>query len=181
MGKDAVLDGLKRLERTSYFAVTATTRPPRQGEVDGVSYHFLSRQRFQEMVQGDELLEWAEVYGNLYGVPRAEVKQALERGLDVVVKVDVQGAATIRSIAPGAVLVFLVPPSSEELTSRLTGRNSESAPDLKRRVEIAQEEMERLPMFDYVVVNDEIGRAVGRIDAIITAEKCRVRPREVRL
>ncbi|MDY6918556.1 MAG: guanylate kinase [Chloroflexota bacterium] len=181
VGKDAVLDGLKGLWQSSCFAVTATTRPPREGEVDGVDYHFVSRERFQEMVQGGELLEWAEVYGNLYGVPLREVKQALDRGLDVVVKVDVQGAATIKGVAPEAVLVFLVPPSEQELTTRLTGRNSESAPDLKRRMDTAQQEMERLPLFDYVVVNDEVELAVAKIDAIVTAEKCRVRPRQVEL
>ncbi len=128
-----------------------------------------------------ELLEWAEVYGNWYGVPRQDVKQALERGLDVMVKVDVQGAATIKGIVPQALLIFVAPPSTEELQARLRQRESETTTDLKRRTETADEEMKQLPLFDYVVVNDMVDQAVAKIDAIITAEKCRANPRVVEL
>jgi len=181
VGKDAVLDGLKRSGRPFHYAVTATTRPQRQGEKDGVDYHFVSPEKFQEMVKRGELLERAQVYGNLYGVPRREVEQALKEGHDVIVKADVQGAATIKGIAPQALLIFVAPPSMEELVARLRQRQSESSVDLNRRIETAHEEMKRLPIFDYVVVNDEVERAVAEIEAIITAEKCRVNPRVVEL
>jgi len=133
------------------------------------------------MIKRGELLEWAEVYGNWYGVPRQDVKQALERGLDVMVKVDVQGAATIKGIVPQALLIFVAPPSTEELQARLRQRESETATDLKRRIETADEEMKQLPLFDYVVVNDTVDQAVAKIDAMITAEKCRANPRVVEL
>ena len=133
------------------------------------------------MTERGELLEWAEVYGNWYGVPRQEVKQALERGLDVMVKVDVQGAATIKGIVPQALLIFVAPPSTEELQARLRQRESETTTDLKRRIETADEEMKQLPLFDYVVVNDKVDQAVAKIDAMITAEKCRANPRVIEL
>lgn len=133
------------------------------------------------MMERGELLEWAEVYGNWYGVPRQDVKQALERGLDVMVKVDVQGAATIKGIVPQALLIFVAPPSTEELQARLRQRESETTTDLKRRIETADEEMKQLPLFDYVVVNDKVDQAVAKIDAMITAEKCRANPRVVEL
>jgi len=133
------------------------------------------------MTERGELLEWAEVYGNWYGVPRQDVKQALERGLDVMVKVDVQGAATIKGIVPQALLIFVAPPSTEELQARLRQRESETTTDLNRRIETADEEMKQLPLFDYVVVNDKVDQAVAKIDAMITAEKCRANPRVVEL
>ena len=179
VGKDAVLAGLKRLRRPLHYAVTTTTRSRRQGEEDGVDYHFVSQERFLEMIERGELLERAEVYGNWYGVPRQDVKQALEQGLDVMVKVDVQGAATIKGIVPQALLIFVAPPSTEELQARLRQRESETTTDLKRRIETADEEMKQLPSFDYVVVNDKVDQAVAKIDAIITAEKCRANPRVV--
>ena len=133
------------------------------------------------MTERGELLEWAEVYGNWYGVPRQDVKQALERGLDVMVKVDVQGAATIKGIVPQALLIFVAPPSTEELQARLRQRESETTTDLNRRIETADEEMKQLPLFDYVVVNDKVDQAVAKIDAMITAEKCRANPRVIEL
>lgn len=178
-----MLDGIKRLGHPFHYAVTATTRPRRHGEKDGVNYHFVSREEFQEMVKRGELLEWAQVYGNLYGVPRREVEQPLKEGRDVIVKADVQGAETIKGIAPQALLIFLAPPSMEELVARLQRRKSESTVDLTQRIETAHKEMKRLPIFDYVVVNhrDRVELAVAQIDAIITAEKCRVNPRVVEL
>jgi len=181
VGKDAVLDGLKSLGRQVHFTVTATTRPRRQGERDGVDYHFVSLEKFQEMMKDGELLEWAQVYGNLYGVPRQGVGQALREGRDVIVKADVQGAATIKGMMPDALLIFLAPPSMEDLVARLRQRRSESSVELDKRIETAHEEMKQLPVFDYVVLNDEVERAVDQVDAIITAEKCRVNPRVVEL
>ncbi len=176
-----MLAELKRLRQPFHYAVTTTTRSRRQGEEDEVDYHFVSQERFQEMIEREELLEWAEVYGNWYGVPRQDVKQALEQGLDVMIKVDVQGAATIKGIIPQALLIFVAPPSAEELQTRLRQRESETTTDLKRRTETADEEMKQLPLFDYVVVNDTVDQAVAKIDAIITAEKCHANPRVVEL
>jgi guanylate kinase len=171
VGKDAVLDRMKSQDRSLHFAVTATTRLRRSEEVDGVNYYFVSRDRFQQMVSDGELLEWAEVYGNHYGVPRQQVEQALEGGRDVVVKVDVQGAMTIKRAMPKALLIFLVAPSIEEMKKRLRERRTESAEDMERRIATADYEMSQRDQFDYVVVNDEVGRAVAEIEKIIRMEK----------
>lgn len=182
VGKDAVLARMKRKALPLHYTVTATTRPQREGERDGVDYHFLSAERFQQMVERGEMLEWAKVYGHWYGVPREQVKEALGRGLDVIIKADVQGAATIKKACPQAILVFLTPHSMEELEERLRKRKTESTIDLGLRIKTAYQEMKRLPMFEYVVVNrqDEIDLAVAQIEAIITAEKRRRKPRGVR-
>ena len=135
------------------------------------------------MIDANQLLEWATVYGNRYGIPREPVRQALENGKDVIVKIDVQGAATIKKILPQAVFIFLVTPSLEELEQRLRKRRTETPAELELRLKTAAEELEKLPMFDYMVVNrhGEIDRTVADIEAIITAEKCRVTPREIDL
>jgi len=182
-GKDAVLTRLKELGLPLEFIVTVTTRPRRNSEKDDVDYHFISRENFQKMIKEKELLEWANVYGNWYGVPKQPVKQALDRGRDVMVKVDIQGATTIKKVLPQAVFIFLAPPSKKELITRLKKRNTESASALALRLRTAEEEIEKLPMFDYVVVNKQgqIDRVVSEIKAIIVAEKLRVTPREYNL
>jgi guanylate kinase len=131
------------------------------------------------MVERNELLEWANVYGNLYGVPGRQIQEALARGQDAVVKVDVKGAAAIKKIAPQAVFIFLAPPSMNDLENRLRQRRTESGIDMELRMKAAQEEMKQLPMFDYIIVNhkDGIEAAISQIEAIITAEKCRVNQR----
>ena len=181
VGKDAVIDRMKELGWKLHYVVTATTRPKRPGEMDGLPYHFLTQAEFEGMRARGELLEWAEVYGHFYGVPRNQVREGLAKGLDVIVKVDVQGAASIKRLVPGAVLIFLAPPSMDELTTRLEKRETESESNLALRKEVAYREMESLPIFDYVVVNqrDQVDEAVAQIEAIITAEKCRVNPRVV--
>lgn len=183
VGKDAVLSGMKKKERSLHYAVTVTTRPKRKDERDGYEYHFVPKSDFERMIKDDELLEWANVYGNLYGVPKKEVRQALARGRDVMVKVDVQGAASIKRIAPQAVFIFLAPPSLEELQERLKQRKTESGVDLELRMKAARKEMDSLSMFDYVVVNHKggVAQAISHIEAIIAAEKCRVKPRRVEL
>ncbi|MBL7125031.1 MAG: guanylate kinase [Dehalococcoidales bacterium] len=182
-GKDAVLSRMKKSGYPVEFVTTATTRPQRTGEKNNVDYHFVSMESFQRMIENKELLEWANVYGNRYGVPKQPVKQALDRGRDIIVKVDIQGAATIKKILPQAVFIFLVPPSMEEVATRLKQRHTESPFDLALRIETAEEEIKQLPLFDYVVVNkrDEIDLAVSDIKAIITAERRRVAPREISL
>lgn len=183
VGKDAVISELKRRGCSLYHAITATTRPRRPGETDGVDYYFVSPARFQEMVEGGELLEWAPVYGHWYGVPKRQVKEALAAGRDVIVRVDVQGATSIKALAPEAVFIFLAPASLEDLKQRLRQRATEAAAELRVRLEKAEEEMGRLPMFDYLVVNHQgqVGQAAIQIEAIITAEKCRVKQRVVEL
>ena len=182
-GKDAVLIRMKELGYPLEYITTVTTRPPRAKERDTIDYHFVSRERFQEMISRNELLEWANVYGNLYGVPKQPVEQALNRGKDIIVKVDVQGAASIKKILPQAILVFLLLPSREELVARLKQRHTESPSDLALRIKTAEEEIKQLSLFDYVVVSqqDKVDLAVSDIKAIITAEKCRATPKEITL
>jgi guanylate kinase len=172
---------MKELGVPFHYVVTSTTRPARTGEKNGVEYTFVSESGFQEMLQRGDLIESAKVYGYWYGVPKHEVKQALDEGKDVVLKIDVQGAATIRNLLPGAVLVFLTLPSLEEYERRLRQRKTESDTDLKVRLGKVNEELRSLLIFDYVVVNrqDELDAAVDQIKAIVTAEKCRINPRVV--
>ncbi len=181
VGKDAVLKRMKELGHPFHYAITATTRNQRRGERDGVDYWFISEERFGQMVDNRDMLEWARVYDYHYGVPKSEVEPALAQGQDVIVKVDVQGAATIKGLLPQAVSIFLVPSTMEELAQRLGSRHTEGSDDLKLRQGKAIEEMERLPMFDYVVVNhqDRVDLAVSHIQAIVTAEKCRTSPRVI--
>jgi guanylate kinase len=183
VGKDAVLARMKKLGRSFHYVVTATTRPKRAGEKNGVDYHFLSRKEFQQMIDEHKLLEWANVYGNHYGVPKDEITSALSKGVNAIVKVDVQGAATIKKILPQAVFIFLMPPSVEQLVRRLRKRRSESSADLALRLEKAKEEIESLPMFDYVITSrqNKLDEVVSQIDAIVSAENCRVKPRIVEL
>jgi len=183
VGKDAVLARMRKLGRPFHYVITATTRPKRAGEKKGVDYHFLSRKEFQQMLDKHQFLEWANVYGNYYGVPKDEITSALSKGVDTIVKVDVQGAATIKKILPQAVFIFLMPPSVEELEKRLKRRRSESSEDLALRLERAKGEIKSLPLFDYVITShqNKLDEVVSQIDAIVAAEKCRVKPRIVEL
>jgi len=183
VGKDAVLARMRKSSRPFHYVVTATTRPRRAGENNGVNYHFLSQKAFQQMIDEHRFLEWANVYGNYYGVPKDEVSPALARGLDTIVKVDVQGAATIKKALPEAVFIFLMPPSMQALARRLKRRRSESSQDLALRLATAKREITSLSLFDYVITShqNKLGEVLWRIDAIVTAEKCRVKPRVVKL
>ena len=183
VGKDATVCRMKELKLPFYFVVTATSRPRRPGEVDGVDYHFLTTDQFEEMIRRGELLEHAIVYGEYKGIPKEQVRQALASGQDVVMRLDVQGAATIRRLAPEAVLIFLMASSEEELIQRLTGRQTETPEKLQTRIATARREMEQIALFDYVVVNSHshLDDTVAQIQAIIRAEKCRVRPRQITL
>lgn len=183
VGKDAVLTRMKELNCPLEYIVTTTTRARRVEETENVDYQFVSMGQFLRMIEDKELLEWANVYGNMYGVPRSSVREGLEKGKDTLVKVDIQGAMTIRSIAPQALLIFLMPSSLRELCTRLEQRRTESAFDLALRKKTAEEEVKIIRFFDYVVVNrhGEMDKAVSQIMAIISAEKCRVVPREVNI
>ena len=148
-----------------------------------MDYIFLDTETFMRMKERDELLECAEVYGRWYGVPRSQVRQALKEGRDVILKVDVQGAATVRRLAPEAVSIFMLPGSFQELQDRLAERMTETSPEMERRLQVAREELRQVCEFDYRVVNStgHLDRAIADIDAIIAAEKCRVVPRVVQL
>ncbi|MEW6142174.1 MAG: guanylate kinase [Chloroflexota bacterium] len=183
VGKDAVITRMKQRRYPFHYVVTATSRPKRPTEQDGVHYHFLTEASFKKLITENGLIEWAQVYGKYYGVPRSEVEKAFKAGKDTVVKVDVQGAATIKKLMAEAVFIFLMPTSIEELKRRLSVRNSESSADMERRLAKVEEEVAALSMFDYVVVNhqDRLDEAIKKIAAIVTAEHARVHPRTIKL
>ncbi len=169
VGKDAVLSRMRDLEEPYHFTVTTTTRTKRNGETDGKDYIFVSQAEFRAQMEQDGFLEWAEVYGNYYGVPRNQVKTALKKGKDVIVKIDVQGAKTIKSLAPNALYIFLAPPSMDQLERRLKERMTESPASLKIRFETAAEEMKSAGWFDHVVINHEnqLDLAVAEIQNVV--------------
>ncbi len=181
VGKDAVFQYMKELDRPWHFVVTATTRPRRRSERNGIDYLFLDSEEFEHMREGEQFLECAEVYGNWYGVPKQQVKDALAKGKDVFVKLDVQGAATVRALVKDALMIFLAPPSIAELERRLRFRQSESVQTLRLRSEAAGDEMKAMEDFEFRVVNhnQRLDLAAFCIDAIVTAEKCRIPPRRM--
>jgi guanylate kinase len=183
VGKDSVLQRMKEQGLPFHFVVTATTRPRRPEEQEGVDYLFVSREEFAEMIDKDELMEWAIVYGDYKGIPKAQVRKALDSGKDVLMRVDVQGAATVRKISPEAILIFLTTTSEDELVERLKKRETDEAEDLKLRIATAIQEFKRIKEFDYIVVNreNELDRTVETVKAIIEAEHHRVEPRRVTL
>jgi guanylate kinase len=183
VGKDTIIEALRARERHPdyHYVVTCTTRRPRRGEVDGVSYHFMTREAFRGLRDAGELLESAEVHGNWYGTPRGEVRRALAAGHDVILKIDVQGAQKVKEQIPDALLVFLVPPSLEALFERLRSRATESADELEVRQRNAAVELARQGDYDHVVVNEtgQVERTAERIDEILAAEKARHPDRRV--
>ncbi len=176
VGKDTVMAGLREAGVPFYQVVTAATRPRRPDEQDGLDYHFVSKERFAEMIERKELLEHAVVYGDYKGIPKEEVRKGLHSGLDVVLRIDVQGAATLRRMVPQAVAIFLVASSEEEMVKRLHERKTEEAGVLALRIATAREELQRLEEFKYVVVNREdcLDETVRQVISIMTAERCRV-------
>ncbi|MSQ61997.1 MAG: guanylate kinase [Dehalococcoidia bacterium] len=176
VGKDSVLAALRERRPDAHYTVTATTRPPRDGERNGVDYYFYSEADFLSLREEGAFLEHASVYGRYYGVPKAPIAAALAEGRDVLMRVDVQGAATIRALVPEVITVFLRTDSFDELEARLRARNSDDEPDLQRRITTARAEMDRLPEFDYAVANREgrLDETVDALLAIMRAERCRV-------
>ena len=183
VGKDSVLSQLKQMDHPFHFVVTANTRTRRPDEVEGRDYHFVSVSEFAEMIEKGELLEYAVVYGDYKGIPKQQVREALASGQDVIMRLDVQGAMTIRRLVPEAVLVFLLTSAEDELADRLSRRQTETPDSLKLRLATAREELKRIPEFDYLVVNrsDSLAQAVEEVMSIIRAEHCRVQPRQVTL
>ncbi|HZP56477.1 MAG TPA: guanylate kinase [Dehalococcoidia bacterium] len=176
-GKDSLLDELERRGHRFHRVITCTTRPPRAGERDGVDYYFVSDAAFDELIASGGLLEHAQIYGHRSGVPRAQVEEQLAAGVDVFVRTDVQGAASIRKLAPRAVLVFVAPASLEELEARIRARATEDEERIARRLAAARDEMARQAEFDYVVVNapGRLDRAADRLEEILDAERARPR------
>ena len=181
VGKDATIARIKQSGLRFHHVTTATTRDKRPREIDGVDYLFISRDEFGKRVNKDEFLEYAEVYGNYYGVPKSEVRRGLARDMDVLIKVDVQGAVTLKKKIPDAVFIFLLPPSAEELHRRIRSRKADTEKDVGLRMGMLTEELKNLPLFDYAVVNhnNDLDKTVTTVKAIITAEKCRVKKRSV--
>jgi guanylate kinase len=180
VGKDSVLVEMKRRDLNVYFVVTANTRKPRANEVEGVDYFFVSHETFQGMLERGELFEHARVYDDYKGVPKQQVREAFASGKDVVMRLDVQGAASIRKLCPEAVLIFLLPHDTEEWLQRLRARKTETVESLRLRIETARQEITRINEFDYVVINSDgrLTEAVDEIFAIIRAEHHRVQHRK---
>ena len=183
VGKDATLNRIRESGMNFSTVVTVTTRVKRPMEKNGVDYYFISIEDFNKMVEKQELLEWAKVYGNYYGIPKQQVRDALANGKDVFIKVDVQGAATIKKILPDAILIFLMPPSMDDLADRLKQRGTQTESELATRLSTAREEIDSLSIFDYVVISykDDLDKTVSEINAIVAAEKLSVQKRVIDL
>jgi guanylate kinase len=183
VGKDSVVQGLKECGLPVHFVVTATTRPRRKDEIHGIDYFFVSKAEFAHMIEAQELIEYAIVYKDYKGIPKQQVREALASGRDVVMRLDVQGAASVRKLAPEAVLIFLTTQSEQELVDRLKARKSEKPQELSLRIATARQELKRVTEFDYVIVNSDgcLENTVETVMAIIRAEHQRVYPRKVSL
>ena len=177
VGKSTVIAELLGQRRDIYFSVSFTTRAPRVGEADGVNYNFVDRAEFERMIAAGELLEHAEYVGNYYGTSMRVIEEKLAAGVDVLLDIEVQGAAKVRARCPEAALIFIIPPSFEELERRLRGRNTDSEEVITGRLQKAREEYRQIPSYDYLVVNDSVSEAAGEIISILTAEACRTRNR----
>lgn len=182
-GKDTVMQRMKERGLPFHFVVTATTRPKRPNEVHGKDYFFITKEEFARMIEQDELIEYAIVYGDYKGIPKEQVRAALASGKDVVMRLDVQGAETVRKLAPEAILIFITTASEEELVRRLQERKTETSEELALRIATARKELQRIEAFDYVIVNSDfhLDQTVDVIRSIIEAEHHRVKPRKVTL
>ena len=173
-GKGTLMKALMKKYPENYaLSISATTRQPREGETDGKEYFFISKEEFEKMIANSELIEYAKYVENYYGTPRDYVERQLESGKDVILEIEIQGAAKVREKMPEAVSLFLVPPSFEELSRRLHGRGTDSEEKIQQRLETARREAKEIVNYDYIVVNDTVDRAVGEILAILIAEGCR--------
>lgn len=170
VGKGTVCKALRERMADIVYSVSATTRPPRAGEVDGVNYFFKSKEEFKQMIEEDQLLEWAEYVGNYYGTPRRFVEETLGSGRDVILEIEVQGALQVKQKFPQGIFLFLAPPDLTELQNRIVGRGTETEETIRNRMAMAKAEIELMDNYDYVVVNDVIDTACEKINAIITAE-----------
>ncbi len=172
-GKGTICGKLLQQNKGIAYSVSATTRAQREGEQGGVNYYFLRKEEFERMIAEGELLEWAEVYGNYYGTPLKKIRERLAEGQDVLLEIDTQGALNVKSKMPEAVLIFIMPPSLEELEKRLRGRGTDAEEAILRRLSEAAHEIELAREYNYVVENDEVAKALAKVEAVIAAEHCR--------
>ncbi len=172
-GKDTILEQALRKNSNLYYSVSATSRAMRPGETDGVSYWFKTREQFEDMIKNRELLEYTEYCGNYYGTPKKAVTDMLEAGKDVILKIEIEGAANVKKMFPGCTMVFILPPSFAELDRRLHKRGTETEDVIKKRLETARKELEFAENYDYLVTNDALEIAVDDFLAVVQAEKCR--------
>lgn len=177
VGKSTVISELLTERKDIHFSVSFTTRKPREGEVDGVNYNFVTREEFERMIAQGELLEYAEYVGNYYGTSLKVIREHLEQGTDVLLDIEVQGAEIVKEKCPEAVLIFILPPSLEALAQRLQNRNTDSADVIAQRLERAKAECGEISKYNYLVVNDSVVAAVNEIVSILTAESCRMENR----
>ncbi|MGL5416616.1 MAG: guanylate kinase [Clostridium sp.] len=173
-GKGTICKALLEKHNDLHISVSATTRSPREGEVDGVNYHFLTKETFKEKIEKNEFLEYAEVYGNFYGTPKTDVQKLLDSGKNVILEIDIQGALKVKENSEDGIFIFILPPSMEILKQRIINRGSETPESLMTRFKAAYKEINYISKYNYAVVNDEVDLAVSKIEAIITTEKCRV-------
>ncbi|WP_147802372.1 guanylate kinase [Alkalicoccus halolimnae] len=173
VGKGTVCGALREHDTDIKYSVSATTRSPRAGEVDGVNYFFKTKEEFERMIREGEMLEHAHYVSNYYGTPRAYVEEMIDMGYDVILEIEVQGALQVKETFPEGVFIFLMPPSLNELRSRIEGRGTETEDLINSRMTVAKEEIDLMDKYDYVVENDEVELAVERIKSIVTAENCR--------
>ncbi|KHF39834.1 guanylate kinase [Halalkalibacter okhensis] len=173
VGKGTVCSALRQENTSVQYSVSATTRSPREGEQDGVNYFFKTREQFENMIEQDQLLEWAEYVGNYYGTPIEYVRETINNGQDIILEIEVQGALKVRERFPEGVFIFLMPPSLAELRSRIVGRGTETEDIINKRMTVAKEEIDMMKKYDYVVENDQVHLAVDRIKSIVTAEHCK--------
>lgn len=177
VGKSTVISELLSERPGIHFSVSYTTRAPRVGEADGVNYNFVSREQFERMIERNELLEYAQYVGNYYGTSLKVIQDHLDAGTDVLLDIEVQGAAKVRGKCPDAVFIFIIPPSFEELSRRLHGRNTDGEDVISGRLQKAREEYKEIPNYDFLVVNDKVSTAAAEIIAILTATDCKTKNR----
>lgn len=173
-GKGTILSSLVKENKNIWVSISCTSRSIRGSEQDGIDYYFLTREEFEKKIEDNGFLEYAEYNGNYYGTPKDEIENKLENGIDVILEIEVQGALKIKKLVKEAIFIFILPPSMEELKSRLEKRGTETEEKILKRFKTAYQEINELNKYNYVVVNDEIGKAVDKINAILKAEKCRV-------
>jgi guanylate kinase len=173
VGKGTVCAALRKVAPDIVYSVSATTRPPRQGEVDGVNYFFKTREQFQQLIETDEVLEWAEYVGNFYGTPRRFVEETLRSGHDVILEIEVQGALQVKQKFDEGVFIFLLPPSLDELENRIVTRGTETDEVIRSRMSVAIDEIRLMEHYDYAIVNDHVDTACAKIQAILAAEHCK--------
>ena len=178
VGKSTVIAELMSQRDNIYFSVSYTTREPRVGEQNGINYNFVSREEFEGMIQRGELLEHAEYVNHYYGTSLKLIQEKLEAGIDVLLDIEVQGAAKVRRCCPDAIFIFIIPPSFEELSRRLHRRNTDSEEVIQGRLEKAKVEFQQVQNYDYLVINDKVANAVAEIEAILVAAECQVKNRK---